>query len=73
MTRIIKERLSTFLEEPLPDGWATATIGELIAPGGIFIDGDWVESKDQDPLGEVRLFNSRILAMESTGIGLHVT
>ena len=39
----------------LPAGWATATIGELIAGDGIFADGDWVETKDQDPLGDVRL------------------
>ena len=39
----------------LPDGWALATISELIGRGGIFIDGDWVESKDQDPSGDVRL------------------
>ena len=39
----------------LPDGWALATIGELIGRGGLFIDGDWVESKDQDPSGDVRL------------------
>ena len=39
----------------LPDGWALATISDLIGRGGIFIDGDWVESKDQDPSGDVRL------------------
>ncbi|MEZ5627478.1 MAG: restriction endonuclease subunit S [Rhodocyclaceae bacterium] len=39
----------------LPDGWAYAQIPELIATEGIFVDGDWVESKDQDPLGDVRL------------------
>ena len=39
----------------LPDGWVLAAIGELIGRGGIFIDGDWVESKDQDPCGDVRL------------------
>jgi len=36
-------------------GWATATIGELVDKNGVFIDGDWVESKDQDPSGDVRL------------------
>jgi type I restriction enzyme S subunit len=30
------------------------TIAELLK-NGVFIDGDWVESKDQDPTGEVRL------------------
>jgi type I restriction enzyme S subunit len=37
------------------EGWTTATINELISPEGLFTDGDWVESKDQDPEGEVRL------------------
>lgn len=32
-----------------------ATIRDIVAPDGVFIDGDWVESKDQDPDGEVRL------------------
>lgn len=39
----------------LPPSWATATIGQLVGNAGIFIDGDWVESKDQDPDGSVRL------------------
>ncbi|MCM3299194.1 restriction endonuclease subunit S [Streptomyces sp. R02] len=39
----------------LPKGWAWATIGDLIGSSGVFTDGDWVESKDQDPAGEVRL------------------
>ncbi len=39
----------------LPHGWAHATIGELVASEGVFTDGDWVESKDQDPQGNVRL------------------
>lgn len=39
----------------LPDGWSTATINELVGSDGLFVDGDWVESKDQDPAGEVRL------------------
>jgi len=39
----------------LPSGWVSATIGELVPSGGIFNDGDWVESKDQDPDGDVRL------------------
>lgn len=37
----------------LPTGWAVAPLGSLIAHDGIFTDGDWVESKDQDPNGEV--------------------
>ena len=39
----------------LPNGWARATIPELISKGGVFVDGDWVETKDQDPEGNVRL------------------
>lgn len=39
----------------LPDGWAEASLPELIAPTGVLTDGDWVESKDQDPNGDVRL------------------
>lgn len=31
------------------------TLAECASEGGIFSDGDWVESKDQDPDGEVRL------------------
>jgi type I restriction enzyme, S subunit len=42
-------------EQELPRGWSAATITELIAPDGEFCDGDWVESKDQDPAGDVRL------------------
>ena len=39
----------------LPKGWALATVNDLIGSNGLFVDGDWVESKDQDPGGEVRL------------------
>jgi type I restriction enzyme, S subunit len=39
----------------LPPGWMSATIADLIASDGIFSDGDWVESKDQDPAGAIRL------------------
>lgn len=34
-------------------GWRTIT--DIIGVGGVFRDGDWVESKDQDAAGEVRL------------------
>lgn len=49
------EALFTAEEYDLPPGWHLATIGNLVEKGGIFIDGDWVESKDQDPEGDVRL------------------
>jgi len=39
----------------LPPKWTETGIGNLIGMDGIFCDGDWVESKDQDPLGDVRL------------------
>lgn len=39
----------------LPSGWEWKTIPDLISHEGVFIDGDWVESKDQDPNGDVRL------------------
>lgn len=38
----------------LPGGWEWSTIGGLLA-SGFFADGDWVESKDQDPDGNIRL------------------
>lgn len=39
----------------LPRGWALAKIPDLIGASGVFSDGDWVESEDQDPNGDVRL------------------
>lgn len=39
----------------LPSGWTFATINELAGPNGLVSDGDWVESKDQDVNGSVRL------------------
>ena len=39
----------------LPDGWTLAQIDDLIGANGIFIDGDWIESKDQNSRGSVRL------------------
>nr|WP_314705712.1 restriction endonuclease subunit S [uncultured Comamonas sp.] len=38
-----------------PIGWSIASISELSGNEGIFLDGDWVESKDQDPDGKIRL------------------
>jgi type I restriction enzyme S subunit len=47
-------------EEPvtpsqLPPGWDVAALGDLIGFDGLMVDGDWVESKDQDRNGRVRL------------------
>ena len=39
----------------MPEGWVWTTVEGLIGVDGIFKDGDWVESKDQDPNGDVRL------------------
>ena len=39
----------------LPTGWSYCRIGDVVAGDGVFSDGDWVESKDQDPDGDVRL------------------
>jgi type I restriction enzyme S subunit len=39
----------------LPHGWSLATLPDLIGIDGVFTDGDWVETKDQDPSGDVRL------------------
>lgn len=35
--------------------WAALVSLAELAEGGLFTDGDWVESKDQDPTGSVRL------------------
>ena|SRR5208283_579789 len=39
----------------LPNGWKEAYLPDLIGAGGLMSDGDWVETKDQDPNGTVRL------------------
>lgn len=39
----------------LPRGWATAILPDLIGSEGFMSDGDWVETEDQDPNGDVRL------------------
>src|SRR5437016_3297729 len=38
----------------LPLGWVEASLFQLVG-SGVFTDGDWVETKDQDPQGDVRL------------------
>lgn len=40
---------------PSQDRLRLATLPELVGSDGIFADGDWIESKDQDPDGGVRL------------------
>jgi type I restriction enzyme S subunit len=51
----LKPNTQIFELTPLPPGWAWTTLPALIPPDGVFIDGDWVESKDQDAEGGVRL------------------
>lgn len=41
--------------EMLPSDAALVTLESALSSAAIFTDGDWVESKDQDPAGEVRL------------------
>jgi type I restriction enzyme S subunit len=38
-----------------PANWIAAPIQDLISSDGLVSDGDWIESKDQDPGGAVRL------------------
>jgi type I restriction enzyme S subunit len=38
-----------------PKRWLAEPLGKVLNGAEVFTDGDWVESKDQDPDGEVRL------------------
>jgi len=49
------QKVTSCAIEDLPDGWSLETIPDLVGDNGVFSDGDWVESKDQDPDGNVRL------------------
>ena len=51
----------------LPSGWAMGSLNELVATRGLFSDGDWIESKDQDPEGE-----NRLLQLADIGDGIFV-
>ena len=35
--------------------WPLVSLGNVLHSAKVFVDGDWVESKDQDPNGDVRL------------------
>lgn len=53
----VKRSRNAVLHELLTSGgddWIETTLGE-ICTDGLFTDGDWVESKDQDPEGDYRL------------------
>ena len=39
----------------IPEHWEVKNLSDFISNDGIFCDGDWIESKDQDENGEVRL------------------
>lgn len=39
----------------IPIGYKISTINKIVSANGIFSDGDWIESKDQDPEGDVKL------------------
>ena len=41
--------------EQLLKGWSVIKLNDVAGENGIFCDGDWVESKDQDKDGEIRL------------------
>ena len=43
------------MTQALPEGWEVVRLKDLVSSNGIMTDGDWVESKDQDPRGSVRL------------------
>ncbi|MCA0913382.1 restriction endonuclease subunit S [Marinobacter nauticus] len=42
-------------EYQLPQGWTLSAIQNITSADGLVSDGDWVESKDQDPNGSIRL------------------
>lgn len=42
-------------EIQFPEEWAIASLESTISSDGLISDGDWVESKDQDPNGSIRL------------------
>jgi type I restriction enzyme S subunit len=39
----------------IPKHWQVKKLSELVGNNGIFCDGDWIESKDQNINGEIRL------------------
>jgi type I restriction enzyme S subunit len=51
-------------EWEVPQKWTFLEIQSLASNSGLFVDGDWVESKDQDPSGNVRL-----IQLADVGVG----
>lgn len=39
----------------VPHNWKHKTLAEIVGDDGLLMDGDWIETKDQDPNGNVRL------------------
>ncbi len=52
---VSRDHVFTINKEDLLPSWTLVTISDLVGKHGVFVDGDWVESKDQDPNGDVRL------------------
>lgn len=50
-----------------PKNWPTTSVSEFLKEAEVFVDGDWVESKDQDPDGEVRL-----IQLADVGDGIYI-
>lgn len=61
MINTLKEESSKFSNQEnhgsdnLPKGWQWVKLVDVCGKNGLMVDGDWVESKDQNPSGEVRL------------------
>lgn len=49
----------------VPESWAFVQVGKLPSTDGLFVDGDWIESKDQDPNGDIRL-----IQLADIGVGI---
>ncbi len=54
------------MSDQLPRGWTKVGLRDLVGDG-VFADGDWVESKDQDPSGAIRL-----IQLADVGVGRFV-
>ena len=50
----------------VPATWTFRPLASLAGKSGVFIDGDWVETKDQDPDGGVRL-----IQLADVGLGTY--
>ena len=55
------------MSNSVPEGWHETTIGKITSTNSLFSDGDWVESKDQDPRG-----NNRLIQLADIGDGVFI-